>query len=35
MSDCTNKFLNAYGRSLIVSPIQGVLKEGSVDKEEY
>lgn len=34
MSDCTNKFLNAYGRSLIVSPIQGVLKEGSVDKEE-
>lgn len=34
MSDCTNKLFNSYGRSLIVSPIKGVLQEGSVDKEE-
>lgn len=38
MADCINKPFDAYGgsfgRSLIVSPIQGVLKEGSVDKEE-
>lgn len=34
MSDCINKMFNSYGRSLIVSPIEGVLKEGSTDKEE-
>jgi predicted amidohydrolase len=34
MSDCINKSFNSYGRSLIVSPIRGVLKEGSVDREE-
>ena len=34
MSDCTNKTFNSYGRSLIISPISGVLKEASADKEE-
>jgi len=34
MSDCINKSFNSFGRSLIVSPIRGVLQEGSVDKEE-
>jgi predicted amidohydrolase len=34
MSDCTNTMFNSFGRSLIVSPIRGVLKEGSIDKEE-
>ena len=34
MSDCINKSFNSYGRSLIISPVRGVLKEGSVDKEE-
>jgi predicted amidohydrolase len=29
-----NKFLNSYGRSLIVSPIRGVLKEGSTEHKE-
>ena len=34
MADCINKTFNSYGRSLIVSPVRGVLKEGSADKEE-
>lgn len=34
MADCINETFNSYGRSLIVSPVRGVLKEGSVDKEE-
>lgn len=34
MSDCINKMFSSYGRSLIVSPIRGVLQEGSADKEE-
>jgi predicted amidohydrolase len=29
-----NKFLNSYGRSLIISPIRGVLKEGSIEHKE-
>lgn len=34
MSDTTNKTFNSFGRSLIISPIKGVLKEGSVDRKE-
>ena len=34
MSDTTNKTFNSFGRSLIVSPIRGVLKEASSDHKE-
>ncbi len=34
MSGNLNKSSNSFGRSLIVSPITGVLKEGSVDHKE-
>jgi predicted amidohydrolase len=29
-----NKSTNSFGRSLIISPVRGVLKEGSVDRKE-
>lgn len=34
VSGSLNEFLNSFGRSLIISPVRGVLKEGSSDKEE-
>jgi len=34
MSGNLNKSFNSYGRSLIVSPIRGVLKEASTDRKE-
>jgi len=34
MAGNQNKNFDSFGRSLIVSPIEGVLKEGSSDKEE-
>jgi predicted amidohydrolase len=34
MSGNLNKSSNSYGRSLIVSPIRGVLKEGATDRKE-
>lgn len=34
MSGNLNKSSNSFGRSLIISPIKGVLKEGSVDRKE-
>jgi predicted amidohydrolase len=34
LSGNLNKSTKSFGRSLIISPIDGVIKEGSVDKEE-
>ena len=34
VSGSLNEFLNSFGRSLIISPVRGVLKEGSPNKEE-
>ena len=34
MSGNLNKSTESFGRSLIISPITGVLQEGSTDKEE-
>jgi predicted amidohydrolase len=34
MSGNLNRSTNSFGRSLIVSPINGILKEGSTDKKE-
>lgn len=34
MSGNLNKWSGSFGKSLIISPVRGVLKEGSTDKEE-